>query len=89
MIVLAASATDPTDINGFRSLTNGVSRPANNLEMAPSQPFLGGHANCERNVADIMTGDDLGFLDLYFAPGNDVPSTIANSDFATNMDYLP
>ncbi|RVX76020.1 hypothetical protein B0A52_00377 [Exophiala mesophila] len=82
-------ATTTLNINGFRSLTNGVSRPANNLEMAPSQPFLGGHANCERNVADIMTGDDLGFLDLYFAPGNDVPSTIANSDFATNMDYLP
>lgn len=76
-------------MHGFRPLTSGVGRLANNLEVAPSQPFLGGHTNFERNVADIMTGDDLGFLDLYFAPGNDVSSTLPNSDFAPNMDYLP
>jgi hypothetical protein len=34
-----------------------------------------------------MTGDDLGFLDLYFPPEAGMSSTLSNTDFAPGMDY--
>ncbi|KIW72122.1 hypothetical protein PV04_00342 [Phialophora macrospora] len=81
------SAADSIDLSGFDPLPNGVTRLANGSETFSAQTFLDGRANFERNVGDIMTGDDLGFLDLYFPPEAGMSSTLGNTDFAPAMDY--
>jgi X-X-X-Leu-X-X-Gly heptad repeat protein len=86
-LLSAASGADSIDLSGFEPLSNGVSRLANGSDTLSAQTFLNGHANFEKNVGDIMTGDDLGFLDLYFPPEAGMSSTLSNTDFGPGMDY--